>query len=122
MTGIHHGNRRPSRKDLAAKVARKERRKERARHEQHETVWFGLGTFGLVGWSVTVPALIGIATGLWIDARWPSRLSWTLMLMVFGVALGCVNAWKWISREGSQFEDKPYEDDSSSKTHGEDEQ
>jgi ATP synthase protein I len=61
--------------------------------------------FGLVGWSVAVPALIGVAVGLWIDARWPSRFSWTLMLLVLGMALGCLNAWNWISRE-SQEEDQ----------------
>lgn len=63
------------------------------------SVWFGLGMFGLVGWSVTVPALIGIAIGVWIDTQWPGPWSWTLMLLMAGVTIGCLNAWAWVSKE-----------------------
>ena len=94
------------RRDLERQVAAKEERKVRARREAHHTVWFGLGMFGLVGWSVAVPALIGVAIGVWIDARWPSRFSWTLMLLVLGVALGCFNAWRWITRAGENEDER----------------
>ncbi|MDL1968645.1 MAG: AtpZ/AtpI family protein [Deltaproteobacteria bacterium] len=80
-------------------VGAKEARKIRARREKDHGVWFGLGMFGLVGWSVAVPTLIGIALGIWIDLKWPSRYSWTLMLLVIGVILGCLNAWLWITCE-----------------------
>ena len=56
--------------------------------------------FGVVGWSVAIPTLIGVAVGLWIDGRWPSRFSWTLMLLIVGVALGCINAWYWVKKAG----------------------
>ena len=46
------------------------------------------------------PVVAGTALGLWIDARWPGGTSWTLVLMLAGVALGCANAWYWIQREG----------------------
>ena len=91
--------------DLEKKISTKEKRKLQARQDEHRTVWFGLGTFGLVGWSVTIPALLGIAFGIWIDTRMPTRFSWTLMLMVLGVALGCLNAWRWVVRE-SQDQDQ----------------
>ena len=65
--------------DLIETVGTKENRKIRARQEADRGVWFGLGMFGLVGWSVAIPTLIGIATGIWIDKRWPSPYSWTLM-------------------------------------------
>ena len=91
--------RRRARRELEEQVGAKEERKMRARREQHRTIWFGLGTFGLVGWSVTIPALIGVALGLWIDGRWPSRFSWTLMLLFCGVVVGCLNAWRWVCRE-----------------------
>lgn len=94
-----------ARRELEKDIAEKEQRKVRARQEQNRTVWFGLGMFGLVGWSVAVPALTGIALGLWIDSRWPSRFSWTLMLLVLGVALGCLNAWRWIARESAGQEE-----------------
>ncbi len=44
-------------------------------------MWFGLGMFGVAGWSVAIPALIGIFVGVWIDMTWKSPYSWTLMLL-----------------------------------------
>ncbi|HSR53057.1 MAG TPA: AtpZ/AtpI family protein [Acidobacteriota bacterium] len=96
-----HDDRHRARLDLERRVARKQRRKIEARQEGEHSAWFGLGMFGLVGWSVAVPALIGVAIGLWIDSRWPSRFSWTLMLLVAGVVVGCLNAWRWVERERS---------------------
>jgi ATP synthase protein I len=43
--------------------------------------------------------MAGVALGIWIDATWPGRFSWTLMLMLGGLLLGCWNAWYWISLE-----------------------
>ena len=57
-------------------VAAKEARKLKARREANRDVWFGLGMFGLVGWSVAIPTLLGVAIGIWIDVTWPSRFSW----------------------------------------------
>lgn len=91
-------------RDLERRIARKEQRKLWARRHRHERVWFGLGMFGVVGWSVAIPALLGLAAGLWIDATFPGRFSWTLMLLVGGVALGCWNAWYWVSREQARID------------------
>jgi ATP synthase protein I len=85
--------------ELRQNIATKEARKIKARREKDRSIWFGLGMFGLIGWSVAVPTLIGIAIGVWIDTKWPSRFSWTLMLLFIGVVLGCINAWRWIKRE-----------------------
>lgn len=87
---------------LEREVEARARRKLRARRERDRSVWFGLGMFGLIGWSVAIPALLGIAAGVWIDSRWPSDRSWTLMLLILGVALGCLNAWNWLQRENSE--------------------
>lgn len=93
-----------ARRDLEQEIATKQERKIQARREGDRSVWFGLGMFGLVGWAVAVPALIGVAIGLWIDSSWPSRFSWTLMLLVFGVVIGCLNAWWWVQRESQDSE------------------
>ncbi|HSF29120.1 MAG TPA: AtpZ/AtpI family protein [Candidatus Tectomicrobia bacterium] len=87
------------REELIQQVGAKEERKLKARGERNHDVWFWLGMFGLVGWSVALPTVIGVALGVWIDKSWPSRFSWTLMLLFIGVALGCMNAWYWIKRE-----------------------
>ncbi len=83
-------------------VAARHERKERAKAKKLRTVWFGLGTFGLVGWSVSIPTVVGIALGVWIDRTWPGRHSWTLMLLVVGAALGCWTAWQWIEKESQR--------------------
>lgn len=80
-------------------IARRARRKLRARREGRPNVWFSLGMIGLVGWSVAVPTLAGIAIGVWIDYTWPGRVSWTLTLLFAGAALGCLNAWRWVRQE-----------------------
>lgn len=87
---------------LTRKVQRKEERKIKARAEKDREVWFGLGMFGLVGWSVAVPTLIFVAVGVWIDREWPSRYSWTLMLLIAGVLVGCWNAWYWVRKQSKE--------------------
>lgn len=88
------------RKDDAGMIARKARRLEKARQRRSGNAWYGLGMFGMVGWAIAVPTVIGAALGLYVDARWPGDRSWTLALLLAGVTLGCVNAWYWVQREG----------------------
>lgn len=87
-----------SRDRFSALIGAKEKRKLRARRTFRNT-WFGFSVFGLIGWSVAIPTLLGIALGVWLDARHPGHYSWTLMLLVAGLGLGCLNAWHWVARE-----------------------
>ena len=80
------------------KVAKKESLRIKALRHKDETVWFGLGMFGIVGWAVAIPTLIGIAVGLWIDRTWPSQYSWALMFLIIGVVLGSINAAYWVRK------------------------
>ncbi len=86
-------------KSLTDKVEPKEIRKLKTRQHNTPEVWFWLGMFGIVGWSIAVPTLMGVAAGVWIDTTWPSRYSWALMLLMAGVMLGCLNAWYWVTHE-----------------------
>ena len=90
----HHGRNR-----LADQVTAKENRKVKARKQRDRSVWFGLGMFGLVGWSIAFPTLIGVGVGTWIDNRWPSSISWRLTLLFVGVVVGFSNAWRWMQTE-----------------------
>ncbi len=83
---------------FSREVEVKERRRIAARRAT-QSAWFGLGMFGLVGWSVAIPVVLCIGLGVWIDGRYPSRFSWTLMLLAAGVVLGCLNGWYWLSGE-----------------------
>jgi ATP synthase protein I len=87
---------------MEEQVGRKAEQRLKARGEGDRTIWFGLGSMGVVGWSVAVPMLLGIGLGVWLDGRSGGTISWTLTLMVAGVVLGCLNAWWWIERELSE--------------------
>ena len=80
-------------------------RKLKAQAGSHKDVWFGLGMSGLIGWSVTVPALIGAALGIWVDKHYPSTYSWTLMLLLIGLIIGCFNAWHWVHSEYKEMQE-----------------
>ena len=86
-------------------IGRKAERKIEARGREDRGVWFGLGMFGLIGWSVATPTLVGVAIGWWLDRRFDDPVSWTLTLMIVGVILGSLNAWYWIKREGRDRDD-----------------
>jgi ATP synthase protein I len=86
-------------KAFPAEVERREKRKLRARRKKSGDAWVGLGLFGVVGWAVAIPTVVGIFAGLWIDLKWPGPPSWTLMLLLLGIIVGCANAWFWVSRQ-----------------------
>lgn len=85
--------------DFTRQVAAQAGRKLKAQRGTKRSVWFGLGMSGLIGWSVTVPTLIGAALGIWVDRNYPSTLSWTLMLLLLGLIIGSLNAWHWVDSE-----------------------
>ncbi len=92
--------------DFARQVGLKAERKLLARRNPTPGVWFGLGMMGLIGWSVAVPTLLGTALGLWLDQHYASRHSWTLALLVAGLALGCFNAWHWVVKEDNAMHER----------------
>lgn len=96
---------------LSQEVGAKAARKLRAQRHVTRTVWFGLGMMGLIGWSVVVPALLGTALGLWLDKHDPGGRSWTLALLVAGLAIGCLNAWLWVAKEDKAMRDEQEDDD-----------
>jgi ATP synthase protein I len=95
--------------DFSRQVGSQAKRMLKARRNPDKSVWFGLGMSGLVGWSVTVPTLIGAAVGIWIDERYASHYSWTLMLLLTGLAIGCVNAWRWVESEYKDMQEESNE-------------
>ncbi|MDA3878656.1 MAG: AtpZ/AtpI family protein [Halothiobacillus sp.] len=84
---------------LADQVGVKAARKIKARRNSSPGVWFGLGMMGLIGWSVTLPTILGAALGIWLDNHFADNHSWTLALLVAGLAIGCLNAWLWVAKE-----------------------
>jgi ATP synthase protein I len=99
-----------SRQDMEKLLQGKTGRKIRAQKRKSHSLWYGLGMLGLLGWAVGIPTLLGIVLGLWLDANYPGPYSWTLMMMLLGLALGCLNAWFWVKREEKIIEREQRED------------
>ena len=91
------------RSSFGRKISAKAARKIKARGDHSQGVWFGLGMMGLIGWSVVVPTLLGAALGIWLDKQHSGKYSWTLALLVAGLAIGCFNAWHWVTKEDEEM-------------------
>ena len=81
------------------KIGEKERQKLKSLRKDKESVWSGLGMFGMVGWSIAVPTLLGTMLGIWLDKIKPQSFSWTLTFLAAGIFTGCLIAWFWVSKE-----------------------
>lgn len=97
--------------EFGREVRAKAARKLHARRNPTPGIWSGFGMMGLIGWSVVVPTLLGAALGVWLDRRFPGGQSWTLALLVAGLALGCFNAWRWIANEEKAIQEEKEHDD-----------
>lgn len=98
-------------KEFSEQIGVKAARKLKAQRQVNETVWSGLGMMGLIGWSVTLPTLLGAALGFWLDKHYPGSHSWTLALLALGLGLGCFNAWHWVAKEGREIRDQESDKD-----------
>jgi len=86
-------------KHFTDKVDKKLQRKLTAQRHPGRSIWMGLGTMGIVGWSVAVPTLLGLLLGIWLDNHYPKEFSWTLNILIVGVLAGCFSACHWVSKE-----------------------
>ena len=111
MTEKSEPGRAPDGTAFSREVGTKAARKIKARRNSPQGVWLGLGMMGLIGWSVVVPTLLGAGLGIWLDNRHPGKHSWTLALLVAGLAIGCLNAWRWVSQEDQAMRDEQDNDE-----------
>lgn len=86
-------------------VGDKEERKLQAQRDK-KSVWAGLGLFGMIGWSIVVPTILGAALGVWLDKKYKQDFSWTLSLLVVGLMIGCLIAWNWVQKENKEIHKK----------------
>ena len=81
-----------------AGIQRRARQLKRGRRSSYSPLR-GLGAFGVIGWSVTLPAVGGALVGLWLNRVLPRDFSWTIALMLGGLVLGMVFAMQWVAGE-----------------------
>ncbi len=84
---------------FSRRIAENEIRKLNALGQKKENPLLGLSMFGMIGWTVAVPALLGTALGIWLDKTYYQPFSWTLTCLISGLVAGCMVAWNWIIKE-----------------------
>lgn len=84
----------------ADEIGRRAERMKTARDNPGPSPLRGIGTFGMIGWSIAVPTVGGAFVGLWLDRIAPQDFSWTIALIVGGVTLGSLISWSWVGKEG----------------------
>lgn len=78
-----------ARRSLERDVGRLERREK-----EGEAFWRSMSVLGTVGWSIALPATLGAWFGHRIDHEFDTGVRFTLMLLVAGVMLGSLVAWR----------------------------
>lgn len=87
-----------SEEELLKKIEKDSSKKIKSQEEGSE-IMFGLGLFGIIGWSISIPTLIGIALGIYLDKKFTQGFSWTITLLFAGIVFGSFNAWHWIKEK-----------------------
>ena len=88
--------------DLPKIVRHKVDQRIKAGKEKQDSLFFGIGMFGTVGWTIAIPTLLATLLGRWLDSQRHGQISWTLTCMFIGMATGCIVAWRWITRQGGE--------------------
>ncbi|MCB9469519.1 MAG: AtpZ/AtpI family protein [Candidatus Obscuribacterales bacterium] len=86
-------------------IGSKQARRLRAASDGGENVWMFFSAFGAIGWLIALPAVGGALLGIWLDTKFPSRYSWTLMLLSLGIVAGGFGAWRWIEEQRQEIEE-----------------
>jgi len=81
-------------------IAGQARRMKSVRDHPSPSPLRGIGTFGMIGWSIAVPTVGGAFLGLWLDRVAPQGFSWTIALILGGVVIGGFIAAVWVDKEG----------------------
>lgn len=84
--------------ELLQEIKKQSKSKIKSKKEGSE-IMFGIGLFGIVGWSIAIPTVLGIALGIYLDKKYSQNFSWTITLLFVGVIMGSFNAWRWIKEK-----------------------
>jgi len=80
-------------------------RKRRAEREPEPSLGSRLGQIGILGWTIVLPTLLGLAIGHWLDKHFATGVFFSALLLMVGAAIGLWSAWKWMHRQTRQ--DRP---------------
>lgn len=84
----------------AAAIRQRTERMQKSRddNEPKYSSLSGLGVFGVIGWSIAIPTVAGAFLGMWLNKVAPQNFSWPIALILGGVVIGAIGAWRWIEK------------------------
>jgi ATP synthase protein I len=91
----------PHKEHLPEIIAKKSQKREQALQDKKKPIFFGFGMFGMIGWTIALPAVLGTFLGRWLDGLHllDNRISWTLTCLSGGLFAGVIAAWQWVKRQ-----------------------
>lgn len=91
----------PERDDVRTIVdaVRRTVRRRAARRNHRALAWSTFTALGTIGWSFSLPVVLGVFVGRAVDARIPSPSHWTIVGLIVGLVVGSLTAWRAV-REG----------------------
>ncbi len=58
-------------------------------------LWNYIATFGVIGWMIALPTVLGAYLGRYIDTRVGGEgISWTITFILLGLAVGVYSVWR----------------------------
>ncbi|NLY16499.1 MAG: ATPase F0F1 [Gammaproteobacteria bacterium] len=91
-----------SQQDSLQQMQRQAKSMARMRKRSNYSPLMGLGAFGVIGWSVTLPSVAGAFVGMWLERVAPQRFSWPLALLLAGLVFGLLMAFVWLQQQQKQ--------------------
>ncbi len=86
-------------KNFREEAIKKEERALKAKGRKEVNPWWGFSLFGLVGWTVVGPILIGIFLGFWLEHRYGPGHPWILGMLFTGLFVGIILALALVGKE-----------------------
>lgn len=81
---------------LDEEVKRRRLRREQWEREGHRSAAEYLAIAGAIGWSIVLPALLGVLVGRRLDLWLDTGVTFTAALVFVGVGLGSWMAWRQV--------------------------
>jgi len=74
-------------------------REHQASEEPEPSLGSRLGQIGILGWTIVLPTLLGLALGHWLDRHFATGVFFSAPLLIVGAGVGLWSAWKWMHRQ-----------------------
>jgi ATP synthase protein I len=67
---------------------------------QRREFWRHVSRVTVAGWLFVIPVVAGAYLGRYLDKKFITDISWTITLIIIGIAVGIYNVWHFIHEKG----------------------